>query len=127
MDPQAELLLLKASEDRAALAFDLPDAHFGFIAQQAFEKLFKALLTARNFRYARTHDLSALWTELELLHEDHFSPPYPFLKLQPFAVIFRYEIANSINITERDDIRRAIDELHEHVARRVKELAGAGP
>jgi hypothetical protein len=34
MDPQAELLLLRASEDRAALALDLPDGLFGFVAQQ---------------------------------------------------------------------------------------------
>ncbi len=44
MDPQAPLLLRKASEDRAALIYDLPDGIFGFLAQQAFEKLLKSLI-----------------------------------------------------------------------------------
>ena len=54
MDPQVELLLRKTQEDREALEFHLADAILGFYAQQAFEKLFKALIAFRNVRYERT-------------------------------------------------------------------------
>jgi HEPN domain-containing protein len=42
---QAEILLIKASEDEAALHADgNPDAVLGFHAQQAVEKLIKSIL-----------------------------------------------------------------------------------
>jgi HEPN domain-containing protein len=44
---QAQVLLIKASEDEAALrATGNPEAVLGFHAQQAVEKLMKALISA---------------------------------------------------------------------------------
>ena len=46
IDPWAKILLLKAAEDEATIQIEeLPDGPFGFHAQQAVEKLMKALLS----------------------------------------------------------------------------------
>ncbi len=70
MDAQTELLLRKSAANEQAIASaDLervPDV-FGFQAQQAVEKLFKALLNEIGVRYPRTHDLA----ELAALVESH--------------------------------------------------------
>ena len=49
---QAQVLLIKASEDESALqATGNPDAVLGFHAQQAVEKLMKALISARSAQF----------------------------------------------------------------------------
>jgi HEPN domain-containing protein len=120
-------MLHKASEDREALAYNLPDAIFGFLAQQAFEKLFKALIAARNVTYDRTHNLAALVNQLQALGEHPLPLLYPFLKLQVFAVVFRYDHATPIDSVERQQIREAIDALTAHVRRRALECAATNP
>lgn len=65
VDKEAELLLVKAAEDEAVLAADIPDGPFGFHVQQAVEKLLKALLCQRSIKYKRTHDLDYLTQLLE--------------------------------------------------------------
>ncbi len=75
MDPQAPLLLRKASEDRAALIYDLPDGIFGFLAQQAFEKLLKSLIAANGETFDRTHDLDVLFKQVTSLGEDRYRCP----------------------------------------------------
>ena len=91
----AVLLLRKASQDiyvLEKLSADLaaPDEVLGFHAQQAVEKMLKAVLTNRAIRYGRTHDLTDL---LKLLHENRFSIPADLEEvtlLAPFAAEFRY-------------------------------------
>jgi HEPN domain-containing protein len=61
----AGLLLQKSAEDQYALErligdLDAPDAVIGFHAQQAAEKLLKAVLTSRSIRYGRRRDLDRL-------------------------------------------------------------------
>jgi HEPN domain-containing protein len=57
----AQILLIKAAEDEQTLALDnLPEAILGFHAQQAVEKLIKALLAELNVPFEKTHDLSRL-------------------------------------------------------------------
>jgi hypothetical protein len=61
----AAVLLLKADQDlyvldKLAVAADAPIGVFGFHAQQATEKLIKAVLTRRNIAYTRTHRLGEL-------------------------------------------------------------------
>jgi HEPN domain-containing protein len=61
IDPWAEKLLLKASEDEASIQIDgLRDGPFGFHAQQAVEKLIKALLSQMNISFDYTHNISKL-------------------------------------------------------------------
>jgi HEPN domain-containing protein len=53
LDPWAEKLLLKAAEDETSIYIDeLPDGPFGFHAQQAVEKLIKALLSQLSVAFA---------------------------------------------------------------------------
>lgn len=61
MDPQTELLLQRSAEDEATMLLEgIPAAAFGFHAQQAIEKLLKALIAARGGKYPRIHDLEKL-------------------------------------------------------------------
>jgi HEPN domain-containing protein len=120
MDPQAPLLLHKAWEDRAALTYDLPDGIFGFLAQQAFEKLLKSLIAAHGETFARTHDLDVLLKQATSLGRGPLPLPYPFLTLQRYAVVFRYSDADPLPESERQRIRHAIDALMEYVRLRVQ-------
>ncbi len=84
MGPQVDLLLRKAQEDREALDFHLADTIFGFHAQQAFEKIFKAVIAFRNARYERTHDLAVLLEERNLLGEGPL-PPLTTLQMKVWS------------------------------------------
>lgn len=92
----AALLLRKAAQDEYALeklAADpgAPEEIIGFHAQQAIEKMLKAVLALAAIRYPRTHDLTEL---LDLVRKQGFEVP-PQLEdveaLSSFAVGFRYE------------------------------------
>lgn len=92
----ARLLIQKASEDQYVLERligdeDAPDAVIGFHAQQAVEKLLKAVLTSHSIRYGRRHDLAHL---VDLL-EEHGIPMPPGAEglsgLTPYAVELRYD------------------------------------
>ena len=93
----AEILLRKAGQDEYAmnkLALDpeAADEVIGFHAQQAVEKLLKAVLNIRAVAYRRTHDLMTL---IDLLRES--GPPLPpdledVCRLGPFAAEFRYDM-----------------------------------
>lgn len=63
----------------------------GFHLQQCVEKSLKAWLTLRDIDYPRTHDLNVLLGLLEDEGED-VSPYWALLELNPFAVLFRYEL-----------------------------------
>lgn len=67
MEPleRAKLLLAKAKDDETLLEEiisneKIRDEIIGFHAQQASEKLLKALLMAKNIPYRKTHDLREL-------------------------------------------------------------------
>lgn len=92
----AALLLRKAAGDEAALRTlsrdeSIPDEVVGFHAQQAVEKLLKAVLAALDRDFPRTHDLGALTA---LLEDVDRAPPEHFAaaeELTLWAVQFRYE------------------------------------
>lgn len=92
----AALLLRKAAGDEAALKAlsreeSIPDEVLGFHAQQAAERLLKAVLAALDRDFPRTHDLSVLAALLE--DADH-APPARFAaaeELTLWAVQFRCE------------------------------------
>lgn len=91
----ARLLMEKAAEDLYVLRRligdpEAPDAAIGFHAQQAVEKMLKAVLTGQAVPYSRTHDLAAL---LDLLERSGTgSPPDAdcLPGLTPYAAEFRY-------------------------------------
>jgi len=93
---QAERLRRKAAGDEAAMTAllgvsSVPDEVIGFHAQQAVEKLLKALLSHRRVAFRRTHDLTEL---LDLLAASGVTiPPHiaEVRRLGPYAAEFRYE------------------------------------
>jgi hypothetical protein len=67
------------------------DSIVGFHAQQATEKLIKAVLAARGVTFAKSHALSYL---IGLVEENHIEAPDELSEadmLSPWAVEFRYE------------------------------------
>ncbi len=95
-DEQAERLWRKAEEDAEAMrilmdASSSSDEIVGFHAQQAVEKLLKALLSHRRVAFRKTHDLTEL---IDLLAADGISVPPEIAevrRLGPYAAEFRYE------------------------------------
>ena len=92
----AQLMLDKAAEDYYALERLIQDpqvseAVIGFHAQQATEKLLKAVLTNRAIRYGRTHSLKRLLTILQ--KQGIPAPPEAdkLPSLTPYAAEFRYD------------------------------------
>lgn len=96
-----------ADDDAAAFRglLRLPEVKFRlacFHAQQAIEKLLKAVLIYHGIEFQRTHDLHTLATLL--LQSGISSPctPEELTRLNPFAVTFRYDDTDIPLI--RDDI-----------------------
>ena len=93
---RAEILLRKAAQDEFTIAKLLsdpksPDEVIGFHAQQAMEKMLKAVLSLKSVPYRRTHDLVEL---IDLLRENRIAFPDDLedsRHLAPFAVEFRYD------------------------------------
>ncbi len=81
-----ETLVRKVSSDT-----DIADAIVGFHAQQAVEKLIKAVLAARGVGFMKSHALSYL---VGVVEENEIEAPEVLSKadvLSPWAVEFRYE------------------------------------
>lgn len=119
MDPQAELLLRKAAEDRLTLQFELPEAIFGFHAQQAYEKLLKALIASRNIKFERTHDLEKLLAKIAEIGVGPLPLPAHFPLLQTYAVFLRYDDPEPDQVIDREQVRASIDTLTELVTARM--------
>ena len=110
MEPlkRAELLLAKARDDETLieeiiLNYKIKDEIIGFHAQQASEKLLKALLMSKNISYRRTHDLREL---IDLISDYYIEFPETLMEirtLSPFAVEFRYDY---IPMEEEEDFNR---------------------
>jgi HEPN domain-containing protein len=66
------------------------DEIFGFHAQQAIEKAFKAWLAQNGIEYPLTHDLSRLLLILEESGQD-VTAYWPLVEFNVFAVQARYE------------------------------------
>jgi hypothetical protein len=121
---QAEILLIKAAEDEAALqAVGNPDAILGFHAQQAVEKLIKALISARLAQFELTHDLARLAKALQGLGESLPTTPLPLSDLNDFAVDYRYDLLFQHAIPSRDDLIETVRLIREHVVTRISTLS----
>ena len=92
----ARTLLGKAIDDQFVVGLlvtqpDSPNEIIGFHAQQALEKLLKAVLCFHGIAYRRTHDLAEL---IDLLKDNGVSCPDQVeqgRRLTPFATVFRYD------------------------------------
>jgi HEPN domain-containing protein len=93
----AQGLLIKAEQDMAVLKKwrsdpDIAVKILGFHAQQAAEKMLKAILVHNNIEYPLTHRLTDL---IDLILDSGLDFPKNFEDvryLTPFAVEFRYDI-----------------------------------
>ena len=94
---QAELFLRIAQRDQRAfvgLLHSSPTEDFpvaAFLAQQAIEKSFKAVLCLAGIAYEHTHDLEALAQQLLSAGVELPVPVEGLLRLTPYAVAFRYD------------------------------------
>jgi HEPN domain-containing protein len=108
-------LLAMARKDAVALSgMDdislFADEIFGFHAQQATEKMFKALLAALGVEYPKTHDLSLLW---RLLGQSGKQMPFfaDMVELTAFSVQSRYEAFESVDEPlDRRTVRDRVEE-----------------
>ncbi len=122
---QAQILLIKAEEDEAALhAVGNPDAILGFHAQQAVEKLIKALISARLAQFELTHDLARLVRALQGLGEFLPATPLRLSDLNDFAVDYRYDLLFQHSIPSRADLIETVRLIREHVVARISALSG---
>ena len=83
------------------------DQAIGFHAQQAIEKCLKAVLSANQLAFRKTHDLVEL---LDLLHDKGCTPPpnaESLDALNPFAVTLRYDLFE-VESVDRDWIARTV-------------------
>jgi HEPN domain-containing protein len=112
----AHLFLQTARQDLAACrllaaAADIGDAMVGFHAQQAVEKSLKAVLSAHQVEFRRTHDLGTL---LDLL-QDHQLPPPPQAdwldELNPYAVEARYGMVEPEGLDRERTLQAAAEVL----------------
>ena len=120
IDPWVETLLLKAAEDETAIQIDeLPDGPFGFHAQQAVEKLLKALLSQVGVAYDRTHDVTKLAQQLSSVGENLPTGTAPLSELNQFAVVYRYDSIPDLAIPDRPAIIETVRLIREHIAARI--------
>ena len=110
---EAAMLYRIATQDRRAFQNLNADAGMDlrivcFHAQQAVEKLLKTVLVSRGAVFSRTHDLAHL---AELLTQAGAQLPLPtevLSRLNPYAVIFRYDDLD-IPLIGRDEVRQMVD------------------
>jgi hypothetical protein len=123
---QAEVLLIKASEDEAALhGTGNPDAVLGFHAQQAVEKLLKALISARSVAFELTHNLLRLEKSLRDLGESLPQTPVTLSDLSDFAVEYRYELLFQHASPNIADLQDTVPLIREHIVARIAALSTA--
>lgn len=92
-------------------------------AQQAVEKLIKALLAQLNVDFEKTHNLERLQTVLDALGESLPSTPIPLDQLSDFAVIYRYDLIFQFEPPEITELVETVRLIREHVAARIAALS----
>lgn len=113
-DDHAQLLMEKAAGDEKILfrlidEDDIPDDGLGFHAQQAVEKMIKAVLAHNEVSYERTHNIAYL---LKLL--DEASLPKPdraddLPNLSPWAAELRYS-RRPEDVPDRPEMRSLVEQ-----------------
>ncbi len=125
--PTVEALLHKAASDEAILNFDtISDSIVGFHAQQAVEKLMKALLTQLKVPYELTHSLDRLLILLESRGEHLPATALTLGDLTDFAVGYRYSYLPPTLSPDRKELVESVRILREHICCRIAALS-TGP
>lgn len=113
-DDHAQLLMEKAAGDEKILfrlidEDDIPDDGLGFHAQQAVEKMIKAVLAQNEVTYERTHNIAYL---LNLLDEASISKPdraNDLPNLSPWAAELRYSRSLG-DVPDRPEMRSLVEQ-----------------
>ncbi len=120
-----QVLLLKAAEDENVLRADhLSDSVLGFHAQQAVEKLLKALASQLGLPIERTHDLVRLNSALTAAGETLPSTPLTLSELNDFAVVYRYDLLFQSAGPDNAELIETVRLIREHVVARIGALSG---
>ncbi|MEK7477574.1 MAG: HEPN domain-containing protein [Candidatus Coatesbacteria bacterium] len=127
---QAARFLKKAAEDEAVLDLILAsdkvsDDVVGFHAQQAAEKLLKALLSHLGLPFRRTHDLRGL---IEVLEQGKCPVPEALVgidELTPYGTLYRYEDLDGSPAFDRNRSRGMVRDLRLWVEARMQGPASA--
>jgi hypothetical protein len=109
-------------DDEQVFAFPVNDRSFGFHAQQAIEKLIKALIGAHGYRYTFTHDLEQLLAEAEALGEKLPVDAAMLVKLTDYAGIWRYQEPEALLPEQRTELKQAVGDLRVHSLSRLAVL-----
>lgn len=122
---QVQVLLIKAAEDEKVLdAPGVSDSILGFHAQQAAEKLMKALLSRLNVPYERIHDLGRLNALLALAGEILPPTPLALSELNDCAVVYRYDLMLQASGPDRAEVMATVRILREHITGRISAISG---
>jgi HEPN domain-containing protein len=122
---RAQVLLLKAAEDEQVIgATGIADSVRGFHAQQAVEKLLKALLAQLDIPVDRTHRLERLVTVLLASGETLPETTLPLSELNDFAVFYRYDLIFEYAVPELEDVLATVRQIREFVQGRIAALSG---
>jgi HEPN domain-containing protein len=116
--PDLALLLSRKAagdEDVVRRLIDIPevvDETLGFHAQQAVEKLIKAVLVRNGVAYDRTHNIAYLLTLLDGAGVDQPTgvSQEDLIALSPWAVQFRYD-DDAHAVLDRPAARRAVEKM----------------
>jgi hypothetical protein len=112
--------LLRASfDDETALQYPLPHSGFGFHAQQAVEKLYKALLVSRLGRYPFSHDLTSLRKSVEACGITLPHCGFTLERLSEYAGNARYDDPIPLGEEERLTLRGCIADLRKFVQQKT--------
>lgn len=131
MTPSNELtlkFLAKAEQDRYAMRKLIPDADasdevIGFHAQQAVEKMLKAVLCFHEIHFEKTHNLTTLF---DLLNDNGLNFPDELEDarlLTPYAVEFRYDFHDDLDKPlDRGWVADCVNRVRDWVDRAIPEL-----
>jgi HEPN domain-containing protein len=130
--PEAQSLLRAAGRDWQTVeillrAPESPITSVCFHAQQYLEKIMKAVLVSNSVIFRRTHDLGEL---AGLLVKQGIAPPVPtdqppvptdqLSRLNPFAVIMRYEDVEIV-VIESGEVQQILEHARDWLAKQIYE------
>lgn len=125
MDSQTRVLLKKSAEDEESLHLSaLSDSIAAFHAQQAIEKLLKALLAELGLDYPKTHDLNRLRVQLEACGETLPMLPLDISEFTPFATVWRYDDPPEEVVLDRAKAIETVRALRKFIIHRMTQLEG---
>lgn len=123
----ANLLLAKALEDETLVVktladSDISDTIIGFHCQQACEKLLKSLLAAMNVEYRVSHDIGELSVLLKEANETVPIDMRTLIRLNRFAVKFRYENPEPVPSLDRKQALQTVQTIRAWVEEKLEAL-----